>query len=178
MLRSLVALCGAGVAVVAPAISIPLDSSQDPCRLVSRGEAAALMSSTELLVVGDSATFERGRGDHHFSNCSYSGQALGLEVKWRAFSAAATARDFMTERSVPDLLPGADSVSAAPGLGERAYWVTGKNPFDGNAFGAYSVLSGGHVVTLWLGGEGFTGARGAELREALRKVTVNALGRL
>ncbi|MGH7615159.1 MAG: hypothetical protein ACREMW_14105 [Gemmatimonadales bacterium] len=82
----------------------------------------------------------------------------------------------MTEKSVPYLLPGADSVVAAPGLGERAYWVSGKNPFDRTAFGAYYILSGRDVLTLWLGGEGFTSP--SAHREALRKLTETAIRRL
>jgi len=150
-------------------------SSQDPCGLVSRAEAAVLLGSDELLMVPDSATYERGRGDHKFMNCAYGAEKLGLEVKWRAYSSATVAQDNMTEKSVPYLLPGADAVAAAPGIGERAYWVTGKG-FDGNAFAAYCVLSGRHLITLSLAGEGFTNS--SAQRAALRKVTETALRRL
>lgn len=146
-----------------------LPQAADPCRLVTRAEAAALLGAGGAEPMGGDPEPDEDMGAQRIT-CVYQNGDRMLIVMILEFPNADAAGTTLTREMVEATLEDETAtIAAESGLGDRAYW----GMTEGAA--TFVVLRGARVLGVVFGGGG---VNPADQRAALRTVTAAAVGRL
>ncbi len=121
-------------------------SAADPCALLSKGDAAALLGQPVAAVSPAGPERDEDSGGQ-MTYCTYRGASLAVVVSVVEFTGEAEARKQLSANLVRGRMDAEDAkVTEEPGLGERAF-------FGASANGAmYTFLKKNKVIGVALGG--------------------------
>ena len=160
-----------GLSLLCIFVFSPLALGADICSLVSKGEATALLGQPVTQMTPGKPEKDDDTGGM-LTHCSYRAGTLALVVSVVEFSSPAEARRNTTKEMAAGRLEGDAKVIDESSLGDRAYWAVSTKA----AAAGYTVLKGTRVLGIMLGGQGLGAPE--KHKEALRKATSGALGRL
>lgn len=149
-----------------PAVAL----AADPCALMSRAEATALLGQPALAgTVSGPARDEDSSGQ--MSYCAYRAGTSAIIVSVVEFSSPAEARKELTLKLVKDRMDedGA-KVSEEPGIGEKSFYAS---TAEGSM---YVFLKGNKVVGVAIGGQG--APKAAAVKAALKASATAAAAKL
>ena len=142
----------------------------DPCSLVSKAEAGALLGSPILHASAFTPVKDEETGGMQV-NCMMSTKTSGFVISVVSFSSAGEAHAKTTKEVVAERNDGNHlKIEEVKGLGDRAYWATTDNGAQ------YVVVKGARVLGLSLGGQ--LAHPPASYQSGMRALVVKALAKL